>query len=124
VSLFDWLLISHLFGDFVVQTDNMANRKLGEWRWMLAHIGVYMVSVTVILVRYALVHGLPGWLVLLALLFIAGTHVILDRRRFVERWMRLVRVSPRHPWLPVIVDQVFHLVTLAIVAQCFVIVGS
>lgn len=121
MSLFDWLLISHLVGDFLIQTDSMARYKAQRWSWMLAHISVYMVLVTTVVVCYALIHHLPAWLVVVALLFLAGSHILLDRRVFTVRWMRLVGMSPEHPWLPIVVDQVFHILTLAIVAQILVL---
>ncbi len=117
VSLFDWLLVSHLIGDFLIQTDQMAERKTRQWSWMLAHVGIYTVLVTPVVVIYAWTHHSPAWLVLSVLLFLTGSHILLDRRSFTVWWMRLVGISPNPPWLPVAVDQVFHILTLAIVAQ-------
>jgi hypothetical protein len=120
VSLFDWLLISHLIGDFLVQTDNMAKNKAQSWYWMFRHIAVYMFTVTVVVVVYALNHRAPAWLTVGSWLFIFVTHIILDRRKFTLWWMRSVGVSQDHPWLSIVVDQVFHLLTLAITAQILV----
>jgi hypothetical protein len=117
VSLFDWLLVSHLIGDFLLQTDGMARQKERHWSWMLAHVGSYMVSITLVVVGYALIHRLPVWLTLAVLFFFAGSHVILDRRIFTARWMRFVGISPERPWLSIVADQVFHILTLAIGAQ-------
>jgi len=66
-----------------------------------------MVTITAIITGYGLSHVLPWWLPVIAWLFICGTHLILDRRGFTLRWMRLVRASPEHPWLPIVVDQIF-----------------
>ena len=85
---------------------------------MLRHVGCYMVIITAVLLAYSVAHRLPLWQTGLALLFIGATHVFLDRRDFVLRWMHLVGMSPDHPWLSIIVDQVFHILTLALVAQC------
>jgi uncharacterized membrane protein len=123
VSLFDWLLVAHLVGDFVIQTDNMANHKLEDWSWMLRHIGCYMVLITAVLLAYSVAYRLPLWQIVLALIFIAATHVLLDRRGFVLRWMHLVGMSTDHPYLSTIVDQVFHILTLAFVAQ-FLTLGT
>jgi hypothetical protein len=111
------LLVGHLVGDFLVQTDSMATHKGKSWSWMLRHVGFYMVVIGIVLIAYALVVPLPAWLIAAALLFICLTHVGLDRRGFTLWWMRLVKISPEHKWLPIVVDQVFHLLTLAIVAQ-------
>jgi len=123
MSLFDWLLLGHLIGDFLFQTDSMAKHKPQSWRWMLGHVSLYMVTITAIITGYGLSHVLPWWLPVTAWLFICGTHLILDRRSFTARWMRLFRASPEHPWLPIVVDQIFHLITLAIVAQALVLAG-
>jgi hypothetical protein len=117
MSLFDWLVLGHLVGDFLLQTDNMAKNKSQQWRWLLRHIALYMVTMTIIIVAYALSHPTPLWLAIVAWLFIAGTHLILDRRGFTARWMRLVGTSPDQSWLVIVVDQIFHLLTLAAVAQ-------
>lgn len=123
MSLFDWLLVGHLVGDFLVQTDNMAKNKAQSWPWMLKHVGVYLAVIAAPVSVYALHHPLPAWLIAVALLLIGGTHIILDRRDLTVRWMRLVGISPDHPWLPIVVDQVFHLLVLAVVAQILVRVG-
>jgi hypothetical protein len=124
VSLFDWLLVGHLIGDFLMQTDSMASRKENSWSWMLGHVGIYMVVIGAVLIVYALSHSLPAWLLAVVLLFICGTHIVLDRRGFALWWMRFVNIAPDHEWLPIVVDQVFHLLTLAVVAQVLVLVGG
>lgn len=120
MSLFDWLLIGHLVGDFLIQSDNMARSKQHR-PMMLGHISFYMVVMTPIIVIYALTHSLPVWLIVAALLFLAGTHVSLDRRDLTVRWMRFMGMSPNRLWLVIVVDQVLHLLTLAIVAQVLVL---
>ena len=123
MSLFDWLLLGHLIGDFLFQTDTMAKHKPQNWRWMLGHVGLYMVPMTVIITAFGLSHVLPAWLPVAAWLFVFGTHLGLDQRSFTARWMRMVGASPDHPWLPIVVDQSFHLITLAIVAQTLALAG-
>lgn len=117
MSLFDWLLIGHLLGDFVIQNDNIAKNKPQRWPLLLSHVSLYMVVMIPIVVVYAFTHPLPFWLAVSALLFLSGTHIILDRRDFTVRWMRFVGMSPDRIWLSIVVDQIFHLLTLAIVAQ-------
>jgi hypothetical protein len=124
VSLFDWLLISHLIGDFLLQTQDMALLKAQSWSWMFRHIAVYMVLVTVVVVHYSVTHALPAWLAVGALLFLAGTHIVLDRRAFTNWWMRTIVKAPDIDWLSVVVDQVWHIVTLAIVAQVLVLASG
>lgn len=123
MSLFDWLLVAHLVADFLFQTDDMAKYKGQSWQWMTKHVGLYMAIMTALLVVYAVVHLIPAAWVAASLLFILVTHVILDRRGFTAWWMRLIGISNDKLWISIIVDQVFHLLTLAIVAQVLVLVG-
>lgn len=117
MSLFDWLLVAHLVADFLLQTDGMAKNKGHSWQWMIKHVGVYMVVMTALLIVYAAVHSIPAGLVAVSLLFILVTHLILDRRTFTRWWMRTFSISNDKLWIAIIVDQAFHLLTLAIVAQ-------
>lgn len=117
MSLFDWLLVGHLVGDFLFQTDDMAREKIKSWTWLLRHVSLYMVWPTAVLIAYTFLHDLAYWSLALAVIFLFGTHLVLDRRHFTAWWMGMVHIKPDHPWLPIVVDQVFHLVTLAIVAQ-------
>ena len=121
MSLFDWLLAAHLSGDFLLQTHNMAEYKATSWSWMFKHIAVYMVLITGVLVGYGLSAHVPFWLLVVAWFFLAGTHIVLDRRGFTLKWMRLTRVSLDHPWMPIVIDQVFHLLVLAVTAQVLVL---
>lgn len=124
MSLFDWLLVGHLVGDFLLQTDNMATYKAQSWSWMLKHVGIYLTVMVVLVGAYAMKHLVPLWVVGTVLLFIGGTHIILDRRAFTLWWMRRLGVSSDLTWLPIVADQVFHLLVLAVVAQALVVTGS
>lgn len=117
MSLFDWLVIGHLVGDFLLQTDNMARYKPQQWPWMLRHIACYMIGMCLIIALFSWQRSVPLWAALVAVVFIVVTHIILDRRACTARWMQLVGMSPEQTWLLIVVDQVLHLVTLAIVAQ-------
>ncbi len=124
MNLFDWLLVGHLAGDFLLQSDNMARNKGQHWAWMLRHVGLYMLVVSAVLLGYALTTPLPFWALAVVWLFLLATHIILDRRRFTQRWMRLAGMSPEHPWLPIVVDQVFHILTLAVTAQLLALAAA
>jgi hypothetical protein len=121
MSLFDWLVVAHVVGDFLLQSGTMAARKAENWSWMGVHVGLYMVPVSAVCVVYTLTSRPPVWLVVAALIFLAGTHGMLDRRGFTNGWMRMLGIPLDHPWLPNLVDQAFHLVTLAAVAQTLVL---
>lgn len=117
MSLFDWLLVGHLVGDFLLQTDGMAKHKAQSWTWMLRHVGLYLVVMVVVLGAYALSRPVPLWAVGLSLLFIGATHIVLDRRDFTLGWMRLIGITSDLDWLIIVADQVFHLLVLVVVVQ-------
>lgn len=113
-------LVVHAVGDFVLQSDWMANSKTKAWRPAIVHV---------------LVYGLP-WLFLTtspaALAVIVGTHLIIDHYRLARHisWAKnflaprsawpkpwkdcqATGYDPDKPawmsvWLMIIVDQVMH----------------
>ena len=89
---------------------------------MLRHVACYMIPVTAVVAAYVWISGKPVWLAVLALLVVAGTHLLLDRRKAVEAWMGLIGIPGDHPWLPIVLDQVFHILILAVVSQILVLV--
>ena len=117
MSLFDWLLVGHLIGDFLLQTDGMAKYKAQSWTWMLRHAGLYLVVMVIVLGVYSLSNPVPLWVLGLSLLFIGATHIVLDRRGFTLAWMRLIGITSDLDWLIIVADQVFHLLVLVVVAQ-------
>ena len=117
MSLFDWLLVGHLVGDFLLQTDGMAKYKAQSWTWMLRHVGLYLALMALVLGVYSLRTPVPLWALGLALLFIAVTHIILDRREFTLGWMRLIGITSDLGWLTIVADQVFHVLVLVVVVQ-------
>ena len=124
MSLFDWLLVGHLVGDFLLQTNDMANYKAQSWSWMLRHVGAYLAVMVIVLGLYSLSHPTPLWVLALALLFIGATHIVLDRRTFTEAWMRFVGITRDLAWLTIIIDQVFHVLILVFVVQFITWAGS
>ena len=117
MSLFDWLLVGHLVGDFLLQTDGMARYKAQSWTWMLRHVGLYLAVMVTVLGVYSLSNPVPLWVLGLSLLFIGATHIVLDRRGFTLAWMRLIGITSDLDWLIIVADQVFHLLVLVVVAQ-------
>lgn len=63
------ILLAHLAGDYLLQSDWMATQKLSKWWPAIAHGLTYTLP-------YVLVTQSP-----LALLVIGGTHVVIDRYR-------------------------------------------
>jgi hypothetical protein len=62
-------LLCHLVGDYILQTDAMANRKTKSSLWALAHVVTYALP-------FLLITRSPA-----ALGVIAGTHFFIDRFR-------------------------------------------
>ena len=84
------ILLAHLVGDYLIQSDWMANEKTKRWWPAIAH---------------GLTYALPFLFVTqspLALAAIAGTHVVIDRFRLARHvcWAKnlLSPKSYRYPW--------------------------
>jgi len=124
MSLFDWLLVGHLVGDFLLQTDGMAKYKTQSWTWMLRHVGLYLAVMVIVLGVYSVSHAVPLWALAVALLFIGATHIVLDRRDVTMGWMRLIGITSDLGWLTIVADQVFHLLVLVVVVQFITWAGA
>ncbi len=124
MSLFGWLVVAHVVGDFLLQSGAMAEHKTENLLWMGAHVGLYMIPVTAVCIVYTWNAHVPVWSAVVVLVFLAGTHALLDRRGLTSAWMRMMRIPLDHLWLPHAVDQAFHLLTLALAAQALVLAGG
>jgi hypothetical protein len=121
-AVFVVLLLSHIAGDFLLQTEFQALNKRGGLgrsrearRALRNHAATYLAAYVPGLVWIAIERGdaLP---VLLALLVVLP-HAIVDDGRLLRRWMHAVKHCPDPaPGLVVMVDQSFHLVMLLPVA--------
>ena len=60
-------LLFHLVGDYILQTEQMATRKLRSWPWAIIHAIVYSLPFLLIIRHW------ECWAV------IAGTHAVIDR---------------------------------------------
>lgn len=113
MTVFSYLLIGHLIGDFLLQTSWMAMFKATKWVPLFVHCIVYTVSVTV-----AAFIG-DSMLPIGAIALIFFSHMFLDRRIFVTWWVKKIMLtqSKEAKWLCIMVDQIFHLIILAAVAH-------
>jgi hypothetical protein len=116
------LLLSHLAGDFLLQTEFQALHKrfgLGRdpvsRRALLSHGVSYTVAYVPALVWLGGSHGAAAAVGLGALITLP--HVAIDDGRLLLGWMVRVKHA-EHPtdWLVAAVDQTFHLVSLLPVA--------
>lgn len=120
-------LILHLIGDYVLQTEQMAVRKLRSWTWAIVHALVYSTPFFIYLgiINGNWTHGLTAWLV------IFGTHAVIDRMAIAATLCRIKNLAwfgedvpakdentgygidtPPYIrfWLVVIVDNTLHLI--------------
>lgn len=101
-------IVGHLVGDYLLQTDWMAqNKKLQSWP-CLVHCVIWTVCVCVF--------AGWGWL---AAVFLFGCHFAQDRTQIVKWWMTLQWKSqtgftqpPLAPWSLIVVDNVWHVVQM------------
>lgn len=110
-------MLCHLLGDYVLQSQPMADRKTSSLLWAAVHASFYTLPFLF------LTHDL--W----RLAIIGGTHMVIDRYRLAARWCAFygtgtrasglwapcnVSTDPVPPflavWLTIIVDNTMHLI--------------
>ena len=114
MTLFETLLIAHLCGDFILQTEWQALNKDHNWRAMLYHVATYhTIILAVLMYRFGfqnlLIYGVTG--------ILAISHAIIDRRWPVLWWMKTYRLSvawPPEKWLVIVIDQAIHVLFLGL----------
>jgi Protein of unknown function (DUF3307) len=122
VEVFAVFLVSHLVGDYLLQTDWQATHKRGgldgeplSRRALLAHITTYTLAFVPALVW--LLDEIGAEVIAVAAL-IALPHLVQDDGRLLNRYIVLVKgpAVVRNPPIAAIVDQSFHVVALFLVA--------
>lgn len=109
MSQFDALLVAHLIGDFLLQTRWMAKGKATKWGPLFVHAAVYTFVV-------AIVGWWSGGISVWAIALIFVSHLLLDKKGFVQWWSRNVQgvTCISDAWVTVMADQVFHVIILAV----------
>jgi len=114
MTVFEILLMAHVLGDWIFQTEWQAVNKATDWRAMGAHIVVYHAIVLALLcVRF----GFSEPIVYAVVAGLAVVHTILDRRRPLRSFMRMARITKHRepePWFIIAVDQSVHLLALGV----------
>lgn len=105
---FYYLLMGHLLGDFVLQTDKIAENKCRHWNWNLLH--VFVVTLCTFVFSYPF-----GVLLLLMVLLNGVIHFILDYYK--NSINRILHLSELAGFL---VDQLIHIIFLYIISQAAV----
>lgn len=90
MSVMTLALLAHLFGDYILQSDWMANEKTKRWWPAIAHAATYGIPFAFI------VPSVWAWLVIVV------THAVIDRYRLARHvvWTKNF-LAPRsywHPW--------------------------
>lgn len=108
------VIVGHLLGDWVVQTDAQAAVKTTSWRANLTHVSTYHLTMILFVVW-----GWHDWRALLALAVSFASHAFIDRR-WPVRWLMAhtgSRPFSEQMWGVLVVDQVLHLsILLTLVA--------
>lgn len=89
-----WLVICHLIGDYVLQSDFLAKTKGENWYHLFVHSALYCVP-------FAIAFGMD-W----GILFLFATHVVIDAAK--ARWHLI----------PYAMDQMLHYVVLMLYWIC------
>lgn len=106
-------IIGHLVGDYLLQNDWMAMNKKKETLPCTVHCALWTLSVGMFS-GWAFDHPFPSPLPIILFM----THFIQDRTQIVLFWMTRVNRQkkfaepPMAPWSLVVVDNVWHIVTL------------
>jgi isoprenylcysteine carboxyl methyltransferase (ICMT) family protein YpbQ len=126
VEVFIAFVISHLVGDYLLQTDWQALHKRGGLAWgtrdasraLFTHVTVYTLCFVPALIVTEL-----GWELLWVVPAIFIPHLIQDDGRLLHTYMKQVkRLDPKENLaVSIAVDQTFHLLALLVVA---LLVGS
>lgn len=115
MSIFDWLIIGHFVGDWLLQNDWMALGKTSGLRSIngLVHYLVYTVTIALVLAIVTYTHIAPTvFLICVSITFIS--HWIIDGGNLAARWMRFFG-QRNQTMVRVVIDQTFHLCILGII---------
>jgi Protein of unknown function (DUF3307) len=118
VEVFAVLLVCHLVGDYLLQTDRQARDKEGglggdpvHRRALASHVLTYMVAFLPALVWIGLEYDVPR--AVLIGVVVAVPHFVQDDRRLLDAYIARVKgPAVTSPGLRVAVDQSFHVLFL------------
>ena len=117
MTLFEWLLVGHLIGDWVFQNDWMARHKQNGLlnRAILVHCAVYTAMLWLV---YFLPAASPRHtstaFFFAALVYLS--HWLIDATGLASYWMRFFRQTDAL-FMRIAVDQILHVVVLALLAE-------
>lgn len=106
------LLLGHLVGDYIFQNDWMATNKTKSILPCFVHCCFYTFACWIF----------APWLSWIAFVIIFAIHFPIDRFRLAGWWMKNISYQKEFatgalaPWSIIIVDNIFHLITLYFVS--------
>jgi len=112
MTIFEGLLMAHLLGDWIFQTEWQAENKKQKFHALLIHVIIYHLIAWIILYFG---FGLPALPVLAVVVILAVLHAVMDGLPTVRWIMKGLRITvERTPerWLLIAVDQAIHLLLL------------
>ena len=121
MDTFNWLVIGHLVGDWLLQNDWMAQgKKRGFFTTAgLVHYTIYTLAVVAFLwLSPQDTVGLGIYLIVGGIIFF--THWIIDSTRIVEYWIQTFKQS-NISIMRIMVDQTFHILVLALIAYVILV---
>lgn len=104
------IFMAHLFGDFILQNDWMANNKKKSSLACLAHVAAYLLPF--------LLCPLSWW----QLILIGAQHFIQDRTMIIPWFLKITGKQqlthpPMAPWSLIVTDNIIHLGWIMLVIQ-------
>ena len=119
MTVFAWLFMGHLIGDFVLQNDWMARGKKNGLITTagMTHFVIYTLTIGGGLVIAS--RGEKGGIFVLgAMGLVFVSHWLIDATGLVDRWMRFYRHG-NMVMVRMMIDQTFHLLILAGIAAAW-----
>lgn len=116
MTIFEGLILAHVLGDWLLQTEWQAENKQQNWRALLVHLVIYHAVVAAVLIWGFGFRGMPVvWTVAVLLI----THALLDRRAtllWIMKTLRLTVARSPERWMRIAIDQALHVVLIGAVA--------
>jgi hypothetical protein len=118
IEIFAVFVVSHLAGDFLLQTEWQAQNKRGGLgsdpiarRALLAHVGTYTLAFVPALIWLG--DDIGAWAAVGIGALVAVPHLVVDDGRLLEAYMRRVKgLEPEPGYLFMAVDQSVHVLSL------------
>ena len=116
---FNWMLVGHLVGDWVLQSDWMADgKRKGVFTWPgMVHYALYTATVLAALWLSGVRDGHPAFYIATGAVIFCS-HWLIDALSIAKHWLRLGLQSEREV-VRLVVDQTLHLLVIVALLQVF-----